>query len=175
MIRVSIPTLRPCAGSTPRARATRNRSAWSTGCGHGSRPGADRLFVFQPPAAVLPEPLLGVLADPAFHDVGDDLHGARDVNFAVGIARRRDLVGELGAEAMAGQPDNMGSVNRAVEMEGKARQQWISPGAAAEEGHFDAAHVILIDQHADMGAAFQRLRDLYRRVEPGRDQFALSL
>ena len=98
-----------------------------------------------------------MLADPAFDHVGDDLHGAGDVDLALGVARRRDLLGQLGAEAMAGQADDARAVDRAVEMAGEPRQQRIGHGAAAEERHLDAAHVILIDQHADMGAALERV------------------
>ncbi len=29
---------------------------------------------------------------------------------------------------------------------------------AAEEGHVDAAHVVLVDQHADVAAGFQHAR-----------------
>ena len=41
----------------------------------------------------------------------------------------------------------------------------------AEESHWNAAHIILIDQHADMSAALERFGDLHRRVKVGRDQF----
>jgi len=41
-----------------------------------------------PPAAMQPQPLLRVLAHPAFHHVGDCLHGGFDVDAAVGSARR---------------------------------------------------------------------------------------
>ena len=41
------------------------------------------------PAAVQPEPLLGMLAHPAFDHVGDRLHGALDVDLALGVAHRR--------------------------------------------------------------------------------------
>ena len=81
------------------------------------------------------------------------------------VARRRDLVGYFAAKACAGQPDNAHAVDRAFEMPGELRQQRIGHGALAEEGHLDAAHVILVDQHADMGAALQRVGELHRRVQ----------
>ena len=67
---------------------------------------ADGLIVFRPPAPVQPEPLLGMLADPAFDHAGDDLHGAGDVDLAVGVARRRDFVGQArrGSDCPAAGP-----------------------------------------------------------------------
>ena len=73
------------------------------------------LFVFRAPAAVQPEPLLGMLADPAFDHAGDDLHGAGDIDLAVGVAHRRDRLGQLGAEASdpaAGSCGRRGSGSR---------------------------------------------------------------
>ena len=49
-----------------------------------------------------PQPLLRVLAHPSFDDRRDDLRGGLHVDAAVAVAHRRDLPGELGAEAMAG-------------------------------------------------------------------------
>ena len=43
---------------------------------------------------------------------------------------------------------------------------------AAEEHHVDAAPVMLVDQHADVLAAFERAREADRRIEAGRDQGA---
>src|SRR6185503_1052034 len=54
-----------------------------------------------PPPSMQPEPLFRVLADPALDDAGDDLHRALDVDFAFGVARRRDLVGQLAPERIA--------------------------------------------------------------------------
>src|SRR5664279_3537120 len=100
------------------------------------------LFVFRSPAAVQPKPLLGMFADPAFDHAGNDLHGAGDVDFSVGSARRRDLLGDLAAEAVPRQPDNASAVDRAVEMASQPRDQRVGHGAAAEESHLDAAHII---------------------------------
>src|SRR5665213_364809 len=80
------------------------------------------LFVLRPPAPVQPEPLFGILADPAFDHAGDDLHGAGDVDLAVGTARRLDLLGQLAAEAVAGQANDAGAVYRAIEVLGEPRQ-----------------------------------------------------
>ena len=56
----------------------------STGCGPRSRPDVRWIVA---PAPVQPEPLLGMLAHPAFDHIGDGLHGAGDVDLAVGVAR----------------------------------------------------------------------------------------
>ena len=48
----------------------------------------------------------------------------------------------------------------------------IGLGLAAEEGDLDAVGQILIDQHGDVLAVLQRLRQLERRVAAGRDQRA---
>ena len=73
---------------------------------------ARRAMVFRPPAAVQPEPLLGMLANPAFDYAGDDLHGAGDVDLAFRIARlarsRRSIRRESGDRA-AGQCERRGS------------------------------------------------------------------
>src|SRR5579862_7780357 len=88
------------------------------------------LFVFRAPAPVQPEPLLGMLADPAFDHAGDDLHRAGNVDFAVGTARRLDLLGQLATETVTGQTDDAGAVYRAIEVAGEPRQQRIGHGAA---------------------------------------------
>ena len=103
-----------------------------------------------------PQPLLGMLAHPAFDHRGDRLHGAGDVDLAVGVARGRDGLGELDAKAMAvGQADHARAVDRAIEVPGKAREQRVRLAAAAEERHVDAADVVLVDQHRDMPAGLE--------------------
>jgi hypothetical protein len=58
-----------------------------------------------PPAAMQPEPLLGMLAHPALDHRRDRLHGARYVDAAVSIAHRLDLAGNFAHETVAvGQP-----------------------------------------------------------------------
>ena len=55
---------------------------------------------------------------------------------------------------------------------GEQRDQRIDLAGPAEEGHLDAAGVVLVDQHADMHTGLQQPRELHRRVEAGRDQIA---
>ena len=76
-----------------------------------------------------------MFADPAFDHADDDLRGAGDVDLALGVARRLDRLGDLAAEAVAGQADHAHAVDRAVEMAREPRQQRIGLGAAAEERH----------------------------------------
>ncbi len=54
-----------------------------------------------PPAVMQPEPLLGMLAHPAFDHRGDRLHGPLDVDAAVGVARRLDRIGDIDPKAIA--------------------------------------------------------------------------
>ena len=42
----------------------------------------------------------------------------------------------------------------------------------AEEGHVDAVHVVLVDQHGDVAAGLEHAQQLERRVETGRNQRA---
>ena len=63
-------------------------------------------------------------------------------------------------------------MDRTFDLAGKAREQGIGFCRAAEEGHVDAARVILVDQHADMQAALQRVREPHRRIERGCDHLA---
>src|ERR1700760_1715433 len=58
-----------------------------------------------PPAAVQPQPLLGMFAHPAFDDVVDLLRHALDVDASVSLTHRRDFLGEFGAKTVSGQAD----------------------------------------------------------------------
>src|SRR5665213_3315682 len=124
-------------------------AALSRGRPRGSRPRLEnclfaRFVDFGAPAPVQPEPLLGILANPALDHAGNDLHGAIDVDLALGIARRFDRIGHLAAEAVARQTYHAYAMDRAVEMTGEPRQQRIGHGALAEKSYRHAAHVILI-------------------------------
>ena len=67
---------------------------------------------------------------------GDRLHGAGDVDAAVGVAWRLDRIGDLAPEAVAvGQPHHAHAVDRTFGLPGKDRDQRIGEAAAAEEGH----------------------------------------
>ena len=71
---------------------------------------------------------------------------------------------------MAGQTDRSGSVDRTLEVPGQARDHRIGLARAAEEDDIHAATVILVDQHADMHAAFECGRDRARRTDSGRNE-----
>src|SRR5215472_8923754 len=109
-----------------------------------------RFAALLPPPAVQPQPLLGMLAHPAFDHAGDRLHGALHVDLAFGVAHRCDLVGDLAAEGAAGQADHAGAVDRAFDMAGERRDQRIRHAAAAEECDLDAFDIVLVDQHGDV-------------------------
>jgi len=77
-----------------------------------------------------------MLAHPAFDDVGDGLHRGLDVNLAFGVAHRRDLLGELGAKAEAGQADDADAVNGTFDLAQEARQpfRYVDKGSMATIG-----------------------------------------
>src|SRR6202044_2275418 len=58
-------------------------------------------FIWSPPAAVQPQPLLGIFAHPAFDHRGHRLHGAGDIDIAGGVARGFHLVADLAPKAVA--------------------------------------------------------------------------
>ena len=119
-----------------------------------------------PPAAVQPQPLLRVLTHPGLDHRGDRLHGACDVELALGIARQRQRFGELAPERIAVRtPHDAHALDRAVEMTGELRGQRTRLAVASEEAHIDPAVIVLIDQHADAAAALQCARQLHRRGE----------
>src|SRR5205823_12071485 len=68
------------------------------------------------PAAVQPQPLLRIFANPALDHRGDGLHGALDVDLAGGVAHRRYLIGKFGAKAVTGQADDAHAMNRALDL-----------------------------------------------------------
>ena len=95
-----------------------------------------------------------MLAHPAFDHRGDRLHGALNIDPALGIPRRLDGFGEVGAKAMAiGQAYHARSKNRAFDMACETGNERVGFARAAEECHVDAANVILIDQDPDMRTA----------------------
>src|SRR5262249_32855349 len=108
------------------------------------------------PPPMQPQPLLRVLAHPALDDPGDGLRGGLHVDAAVAVARRRDLLRELGTEAMVGQADDARAVDRAVEMLRQPRNDRVGLAAAPEELDLDAVKEELVDQDADVGAALER-------------------
>ena len=83
-----------------------------------------------------------------------------------------DLFRNFGEETVAGQADDAGAVDRAIDVPPQPRQHRIGAGFSPEERHLDAAGQILIDQHADMLALLQRFGEPERRVAAGRNQFA---
>ena len=82
-----------------------------------------------------------------------------------------DGVGDLARETVAiGLAHDAHAVDRASGLAGEQRDQRVHLAGPAEEGHLDAAGVVLVDQHADMDARLQEPRELHRGVEAGRDQ-----
>jgi len=71
-----------------------------------------------------------------------------------------------------GQAYDARAVDRTIEMAREARQHRVRPAAAAEERHFDAALVVLVDQHRHVPARFQRRCDPERRVGAAGDHRA---
>ena len=110
-----------------------------------------RMTAALPPAAVQPQPLLGMLAHPAFDHGGDRLHGACDVDLAVGVARRRRS--PRSARSGSGCRDrrttrmpwigqSMCRASRAIS--GLALQRRPKNVTSTPRG------AVLVDQHADM-------------------------
>ena len=90
------------------------------------------------------------------------MHGAGNVDAAVGIARRRDRLGELEAEAVAGQRTTRAPwIAHSVWRASLATSGLALTGAQRTSPH--ALHVILVDQHADMPAGCQDRRPDRRR------------
>src|ERR1043166_1795343 len=119
-----------------------------------------------PPAAMQPEPLLRIFANPAFDHRGDRLRCTLNVDPALGIAHRGNLLGQLGPESMVGQAYDAHAMDRTFDLAEQAGQHRVGFGLAAEEGDLDATCQILVDQHADMLAFLQRLGETQRRVAP---------
>src|SRR5260370_18924993 len=93
-----------------------------------------------------PQPLLGVLAHPAFDHRRDRLHGALDVDLAVGIARRLDGLGQIDAEAMAGgQADDARAVDRAISVPRPSGEDEPPLAAAPAGGPAPPVPVTLVD------------------------------
>src|SRR5262245_50182421 len=108
-----------------------------------------------------PQPLLRTLADPLLDHGGDDLHCSGNVYLAVGIACRSDFLSQFGAESVVFQPYNASAVDGTIEMSREASEERIRQRLAAEEGYRHTAAVILIHQHTDVCAAFERLRNFH--------------
>ncbi len=75
------------------------------------------------------------------------------------LASRAGLISSVNSarKRWFSQPHDAGAVDGAVEMPREASQQRIRQRLPAEEGHRNSAAVILVDQHADMGATLERL------------------
>src|SRR5665647_1556954 len=69
-----------------------------------------------PPAAVQPQPLIRIFADPALDHRGDRLHRSLNVDLAGGVAHRLHFLRQFGAETMAGQADDADAVDRALDL-----------------------------------------------------------
>src|SRR4029077_11535089 len=108
-----------------------------------------------------------MLANPTLNHRCDDLHGASDIDFSLRIKNRLDFISELGTKPMVRQAYNTGAMDRAVEMAREPSQKRVRHGSPTEERHRDTAHVVLVDKHADMCAAFERFGNLHGRIKIG--------
>src|SRR6478752_1133121 len=113
-----------------------------------------------------------MLANPTLNHRCDDLHGACDIDCSPRIESRLDLISELGAEPVVRQAYNTGAMDWTVEMAREPSQKRVCHGPPTEERHWDTAHVVLIDKHDDMRAAFERFGNLHRGIKIGCDHLA---
>ena len=106
------------------------------------------------PAAMQPQPLLGMLAHPAFDHRRDRLHGAADVDLP-SASRGGSIASVISTRKLlpSGLRTTRSAVDRAFDLPREHRDQRIGTAAPAEENHFDALGHVLVDQHADMRAA----------------------
>src|SRR6516165_3655275 len=96
-------------------------------------------FRSSPPAPVQPQPLVGMLAHPAFDHRGDLLHCALHIDLALRIAPRLDWWREVGTKAIAiGQAHHARAVNRAFDVASKPGNQRVGFARPPEECHVDA-------------------------------------
>ena len=94
----------------------------------------------------------------------------RDIDAAFGVAHRWDFRADLAGEAIAGQPDHPGAVDRAFDLAGEHGDQRVRQAFAAEESDLDAAAVMLVDQHGDVAALLQRAGERHRRAHARGDR-----
>jgi len=76
------------------------------------------------------------------------------------LTLRRGANGMQVVDGIAGQADDPHPVYRAFDLPQQPGQHRIGAGLAAEEGNLDAIGQILIDQHGDVLAVLQGLREL---------------
>src|SRR3984893_10900835 len=120
------------------------------------------------PAAVDPEPLLRMLAYPAFNHRGDRLHRALHINPAFRIAPRLYRLRKLGTKAIAiRQTDDAGSIDGTFDMAGETGNERVGLAWSAEEGHVDAIDVILVNEHGHVSTPLQNAGKLERCVQTG--------
>src|SRR5262249_17013850 len=125
----------------PNRQRRRNRPWARIKAGKSAR---DSAATSASPAPVHPQPLLRVLAHPAFDHRRDRLHGPLDVDLAVGIARRLDRFGQIDAKAMAvGHANDTRPVNRTIDVARQAGEEGVRFAAAPAGGHFHAIHMML--------------------------------
>src|SRR6266852_4153461 len=100
------------------------------------------------PSPMHPEPLIGMLPNPALDDRSDHLHRAGNVDLAVAVAGELEHIGTLQPEAAGGKANGTCSMDRAVQPAGELSERRVHLAAAPEEHHVDAAGEVLVDQHA---------------------------
>jgi hypothetical protein len=76
---------------------------------------------------VVPEPLLGIFPDPAFHLVIEDLGGGLNIEIAFFVTRQFDLWLDLEPVAVVRQADAAGGINLGVELPDELAEKRIGP------------------------------------------------
>src|SRR5438046_8952444 len=97
-----------------------------------------------------------MLADPAFDDEGDRLHGGMHIDLAAGIARSVESVRQFEPEALIGKADRASAMDRKLEHAGETRHQRADLAAAPEEDTVAAVIDMLVAEDPQAPAASQR-------------------
>src|SRR5215831_9666764 len=120
-----------------------------------------------------PKPLSGKLADPCFDHGCDGLHGAFNLDSTVGVAdrlhRRRNFTPKTVAIGFANDPH---AVDRQFGLPRQHRDQRIGETTPAKKYDLNSLAIMLIGQHADMDAGFQKPRQSHRCIQSGWNEFA---
>ena len=162
VMRRALAVLRP-------GKARRDELLWRlVGRPCAPEPGADGVEF---PALVEPHPLAGILADPAFDDVVQQLRAGLDVDPAVGAARQFELFLHFEPEAFARQPHCSAPGRRRIRTGGRA---WAPAGWSRRAGRrkwlCTPSLELLVDQNADIAALFEDPGQRDRGAGPRRQQ-----
>ncbi|HEX3402827.1 MAG TPA: hypothetical protein VHT74_21135 [Acetobacteraceae bacterium] len=135
-------------------------------CGVPTSPLAQRLS----PAAVEPQPLLGVFAYPAFDDGGYQLRGCRNIDATIRVTRQWQGSLSRNPKATVRQSDHADAYDGTVELPCQPCNGRVGFAATTEEGDVHTTREMLIHQHAEMLAACQRCGHLQWRLRTTANQ-----